>query len=130
AFFSAVDTQFYSLLASDGPLLGGGTITKTTVSVSPFQAILSWTQNFEVVIPGSGYYLEIAFGPDEATPQIIMNDGDRVIVSVPYISAGNASAFITSINGAIKNSVTPVQGLLTVGIYRGGIFYSNLPRTF
>lgn len=130
ALMVSLDQRIYALGLCAGPILGGGTVGFTTISDSPFNGNLTWTAPFEVVIPGSGFYLEIPFGPDEATPLINLNDGDRVIVNVPVNAASTITAYLGSINGAITSNNADIVGLLTVGIYRGGVFYSNLPRTF
>lgn len=130
AMMNSLDQRIYALGLCAGPILGGGTVGFTTISVSPFNGNFTWTAPFEVVIPGSGFYLEIPFGPDQATPSINLNDGDRVIVNVPPTSAAPVTAYLGSINGSITYEDANIVGLLTIGIYRGGVFYSNLPRTF
>jgi hypothetical protein len=117
-YFEAVDSNMYGLLASAGPLLGGGVLAYSG-------GILTWTEPFQAVIPFSGFYITASFGPDEATAQITLQDGDRVIINVPIISSGNVTAFVGKINGAITPNLVNLQGLLTIGIARNGLFYSS-----
>ena len=128
SFFGQIDQNLYALMAIQQPILGGGNVTWQTTSVNPFTGILSWTSNFEIMIPGSGFYLEVVFGPDHASRQIMLNDGDRVIVTVPVVSATNVNANFSVVNGVL--SPVNLAGVYTFGIYRGGVFYANLPKTF
>lgn len=129
-FFMQIDQNFFALATLGQPLLGGGVVSLTNLSVppNPYVGQLIWTQDFEMIVPGSGFSFFIKFGPDQATRSITLNDGDRVIVSIPFISSENISANFTTISGPITSQAQ--QGLFTLGIYRMGTFYSNLPRTF
>jgi hypothetical protein len=128
-FFTQVDAQLYGMIATNQPLMGGGVVSLAPQTVSPPTAILSWTADFEILIPGSGSYLTIPFGPDQANRSIELVDGDRVIVTIPNTSTGAVTAYINKVNGALSKTAANLQGLLTIGVYRNGIFYHNLPRT-
>jgi hypothetical protein len=129
SFYADIDSRMYGLIAIQQPLLGGGFIGFTNQSFNPFVGVLTWTENFEILIPGSGVYLQVPYGPDQSTRSIQLFDGDRVIISVPNTSTGEVTGYINKINGALTKDVVNLQGLYTVGIYRGGVFYSNLPKT-
>lgn len=129
-FFMQIDQNFFAMTTLNQPMLGGGVVSLTNLSVppNPYVGQLIWTQDFEMMIPASGFSFFVKFGPDGLTRSVILNDGDRLIVTIPYISSANISANFTKISGPITSQ--PQTGLWTLGIYRAGVFYSNLPKTF
>jgi hypothetical protein len=130
SFFTQLDQNLFAFQAIGQPILGGGAVicTNLTVPPNPYTAQLTWSQPFEFIIPGSGFSFYIPYGPDNATASILLEDGDRIIVAVPYISSQNITGFFKKINGATVTQ--PQQGLFTLGVYRAGMFYSNIPVTF
>lgn len=129
-FFMQMDENLFALATVAQPMLGGGVVTLVNISVppNPYIGQLTWTQDFEMIIPASGFSFFVKFGPDQLNRTITLNDGDRVIVTVPFISSQNINANLSVISGPITSQAQ--QGLFTLGIYRAGVFYSNLPRTF
>lgn len=122
-FANQIGDSLYGLNTLNQPLLGGGTLSLQTLSQNPYQGKLSWTEDFEFLIPTSQFLMTIPFGPDQATRQLIMNDLDRVIISspIPLSSASSLTSFLTTSQAPLSN----LKQNLVLGVYRKGIFYSN-----
>ena len=128
SFFEQIDQKIYALTAINQPILGGGNYGITWIQQNPWQAKFTWDEDFEIQIPGSGYFLKIPFGPDHASREISLVDGDRVIVNVPFTSTEQVTGYFEVINGKLTRDVVNLEGLYTIGIFRNGKFYHNLPR--
>lgn len=131
-FYNFQDQTMYGLLAAQQPIVGGGFIGFTNLSIfpSPFIGQLTWTDDFHFLIPGSSFMLNINYGPDNATRVATLNEGDRIYCNIPLTAAMDVTTNFKIINGPITIDRVQLQGFFTLGVYRAGQFFSNLPRVF
>lgn len=119
---NSVDEFIYGLMATAVNIL----IPADNIAFNSGTGILSWTGQFQIPIIGSGYFLNIPYGPDQATPQITLNENDRVVVIVPRNSSKNISGYFTKIAGG---KIIGQKGLFTLGMRLNNKFYANIPQT-
>lgn len=117
-----IDNQIFGLLSTAGSIL----IPPSSISFNPSLGRLTWNDDFVMPILGSTHFLNIKFGPDNTNRWIDLNDGDKIIVSVPLASSENINANFAKISGR----VVPTAGLFIAGIRRGFNVYMNLPTQF
>lgn len=87
---------------------------------------LTWSDDFIVPILSSGFSFKVRFGPDNATRSMLLADGDKVIITVPYTSSNDVVA-----NFAVTSSKVAYQnGLYVFGMRYGTRFIANLPQVF
>lgn len=118
-FFNEQDDTVYGLMNSAANIiLPPGSMAWAQLTAG---GTLSWTGNFEIPLL-CGFSLYIQFAPDGVSKSVTLNDGDRLVVSVPRTASGIVNANFKVVNGA----VTFENGLITVGFVRGNKFHHNL----
>lgn len=115
------DKAMFGLLSS-----AAGLIVSPNITWNGGTGRLSWDADFLMPILGSGFLLEIKYGPDGVNRWIDLNDGDKVIVTCPVISSANVSANFSKVSGKMNPSI----GLFVFGFRHGINFYANLPTKF
>lgn len=120
--FKAQDDSVFGLLNTAGNII----IPPSSVLWNSGTSTLTWNNDFEIPIMSVGFSLSVQFGPDNVNRSATLQDGDRMIVTVPRTSTGAVSANFGVVNGA----VSLVSGLFTVGFRRGSRFYANFPQIF
>jgi hypothetical protein len=95
---------------------GGGTVTFNAGTNT-----LSWTQDFVIPVYYYGYKLNVVFGPDFATRQAVLSDGNALYIEVPFVLTGNKN-----INFSVGNAINKENHqLLVVGFRSGSKVYLN-----
>jgi hypothetical protein len=122
AFFSQQDESVFALLNSASNII----IPPSAVAWSPSFHQLTWNADFEIPLMKSGFSLKVKFGPDGINRFATINDGQRLIVTVPTTSTGEVTANFAVVDGI----VTGRNGLFTVGFCRGLNFYANFPQVY
>lgn len=124
-FVNDQEATVYGLMSA---ALGGNIITGGGAVSFVFNGttgVLSWTDDFQIPLLSSGFYLNVKYGPDNVTRQMTLHEGDRVVVTVPSVAANNVNANFYVINGKINPDF--LTGLFTFGIMKGGKFWANTP---
>ena len=123
SFFAQLDQGLFSSVvvgAGSNIIMNQGTVDFNMISLTVGR--LTWTEDFEIPIMGSGFYCKGKYGPDGVNRQIDLVAGDRVVMDVPLSSIGDINVNLRKINGKV-----PAQlGLYTVGFMRGQQFFSNV----
>jgi hypothetical protein len=114
-----IEEKIYGLMSSASNIL----ITPPTISYNTGLGLLTWDDDFLIQILNTGFFLRVQFGPDLATRQIALNEGDRVVVEVPLSSSQEVTGNFRAINGVFPKSAN----LFTLGMRRNNKFYANLP---
>lgn len=120
-FFQRIDASVYALNA----VAAGVLIPADNIAFSSVTNKLTWDGSFQIPIIGSGFYLTITYGPDGVSREVTLDEGDRVVVTVPITSNSAQTGIFTTLNGAI----TATDGLFTLGIRKNNKFHANLPTS-
>lgn len=118
-FFDQISETVYALAGVAANIV----IPPDSYAYDAVSGIFSWTGTWQIPILGSGFFLNIATGPDKATPHIVLNEGDRIIVTVPNTSGANVSAYFSAVNG----SYPAANGTFTLGMRKNNKLYLNIP---
>jgi hypothetical protein len=121
-FVNQVDNQFYGLLSSACHIIVPPTLVDWHAGTGRF----SWNDDFRIPILGSGFILNVKFGPDGINRYADLNDGDKLIVTIPITSAGNTVANFQVVSGKVNWA----NGLFVFGMRMGNNFYANIPTVF
>lgn len=122
SFAQQIDTNLYGLLATAGSIL----IPPATITFNSLTSRMEWDADFVMPILGSGFLLNIRYGPDNTNRWIDLADGDKLVVTVPVTSSTNVNANFAKISSIVQ----PVAGLFIAGMRRGSKLYLNLPTEF
>lgn len=121
AFVTETENKIYGLLSSAANLI----IPPAVIGFNPGTGLLTWSDDFLIQILNTGFFLKVQFGPDLATRQILLNEGDRVIVEVPLSSNAEVTGNFSVVSGAFPKKTN----VFTLGMRRNNKFYANLPVT-
>jgi len=122
AMVDDMDLKFYGILQSVGNIL----VPSPGLFWDAANGIFSWTGDFIMPILSTNFQLKISFGPDLATRQFTLNDGDKVVIASPVSAGANVTANFLVVPGALAYQA----GLFVFGARIGQRFYCNLPTTF
>jgi len=126
-FINRVDASTFALQASCANILIPANNIAWQFFYGPNYGRLTWDDDFQVPILGSGFFLNISFGPDGQNRFMDLFDGDRVIITIPRTSTGNVLAGKFEIS---KSKLDARDGLFTVGFSKNNKFYANFPQIF
>lgn len=120
SFYKRQDISVYSLLNTANNII----IPPSSVSWNNLTKTLTWSGYFEIPIMSTGFTFKIFNGPDNLTPSITFNDGERMVITIPSSISENTTSYFRKTNGA----VTVSDGLITIGFCRGDKFFANFPQ--
>lgn len=126
-FFEEIDANLYANYSLHQPVSGGGEIS--LVALNSNTSRLSWTEDFEFPVLGSGKSIKLRYGPDGVSRHIDLTNGDRVVFDIALSSAGDIVQNLYKLNGIISADVAQIPLLYTLGIFKNGQFFSKLNGT-
>lgn len=119
---SDIDSKIAALTSAAANVI----IPPAAMSWNASSGVFSWTGEFVIPIFLAGYNLHIPYGPDKVTSQLILNDGDKVIVTMPYSSGQDVYANFSVITGKVNWS----NGIFVFGMRYGNRFISRISQVF
>lgn len=117
-----VDNQIYGLLVTAGNIIIPPPNIVWNLSLSQ----LSWDDDFIVNILSSNFSFKIKYGPDGINRSMTLNDGDKVVITVPVSSASDVNGNFKIVSGKLQYAT----GIYVFGMRVGNKFYANLPTSF
>lgn len=121
-FVTQVDNGMYGLLASSCGIIA----PPPTVTYNNGSGHFEWDDDWKIPILGSGFLLNVKFGPDGINRHVTLADGEKLIVTIPITSATNTYANFQKVSGKVNWN----NGLFVFGMRIGNNFYANIPTIY
>lgn len=116
-----MDDKFYGLLSS-----ACNVVVSPNITWNASGSLLTWDDDFIIPILSTNRKLIVRYGPDLVSRSATVNDGDKLIITVPRSSAQDVIANLQ----IVSVSIPWQNGLFVLGMRSGNGLYMNISTRF